>query len=467
MPALNAAKGLCALPPGCQVVEVAREVAVIMLAALASASPVRASVQKEFTHADASRRLPKPHKLHLMPRSRKLRLRHFATLALTLVSLVSGCRPAPLAYHLVPWSPNALLLPPNQYININANAPLFDLTIKNARQAKGSPANCDIAGDLITLHWQGKTANVKLKSESYVVTPESGAANRGSQRLFLDPLLSIEKFRNDLENLETNGCLRPGESRLLNIALSEKLPLPAGAGYRFRFGSFELTGIVDLVSDFRLNVDGPVYSAVANDGANNGANDSTKQVIGYERAYYIFSPAGKSDRTQISLASVTETDIGKAALPKSKPQNALSLPESPGYFRLVLRSSAAATENISIATLLSAPDEKTLSDATRQLTSKPEEACEAVTARGANCMVFPPRVGVGIELGVHVNGRQVFVGLGGWLDDTVKGANSLAVIEKTLQVRRLYQGHLIPIKFDPASQSIFALVLMPGDEITW
>nr|HEV7952715.1 hypothetical protein [Candidatus Acidoferrales bacterium] len=415
------------------------------------------------THADASRRLPKPHKLHLMPRSRKLRLRHFATLALTLVSLVSGCRPAPLAYHLVPQGSGELLLPPSQSATGTANAPSFDLIVKNARQTPHSTVNCDIEVGLISLHWQGKTANVKLKSESYVVTPESGAANRGSQRLFLDPLLSIEKFRNDLENLETNGCLRPGESQRLNITLAEKLPLPAGAGYRFRFGSFELTGIVDLVSDFRLNVDGPVYSPFANDGA----NGSTKQVIGYERAYYIFMPAGKSDRTQISLASVTETDIGKAALPKSKPQNALSLPESPGYFRLVLRSSAAATENISIATLLSAPDEKTLSDATRQLTSKPEEACEAVTAPGANCMMFPPRVGVGIELGVHVNGRQVFVGLGGWLDDTVKGANSLAVIEKTLQVRRLYQGHLIPIKFDPTSQSIFALVLMPGDEITW
>ena len=201
-------------------------------------------------------------------------LRLAATVLATLA--LSGCPHEPLAYHLVPWSPNALLLPPNQYININADASLFDLTIKNARQAKGSPANCDIAGDLITLRWQGKTANVKLKSESYVVTPESGAANRGSQRLFLDPLLSIEKFRNDLENLETNGCLRPGESQRLTIALSEKLPLPTGARYRFRFGSFEITGIVDLVSDFRLNVDGPIYSPDVNDGANNRANNSTK-----------------------------------------------------------------------------------------------------------------------------------------------------------------------------------------------
>jgi hypothetical protein len=26
---------------------------------------------------------------------------------------------------------------------------------------------------------------------------------------------------------------------------------------------------------------------------------------------------------------------------------------------------------------------------------------------------------------------------------------------------------LIPVKFDPASQAIFGLILMPGDEISW
>lgn len=378
---------------------------------------------------------------------------------LTIFSL-SGCPHEPLAYHLVPGSPSPLLLAPNQYININANASLFDLVLKNARQAKSSPVDCDIAGDLVTLHWNGRTANVRLKSESHRVAPQSGAAGQGPPGMFLDPLMSMEKFRNDLENLETNGCLSPGEGHRLNVALSEKLPLPTGDRYRFRFGSFDLTGIFDLVSDFRLNINGPVYSS--------GANGSAKQIVGYERAYYIFTPAHKGDLAQISFSSVTETDPGKAPFEKSKPQNTLTLPESPGYFRLVLRTEAEASEHISIATLLSAPDQKTLAEATRQLVAKPLEPCkEAITAPGANCTMFPPMVGIAIELGVHVNSKEVFVGLGGWLDDTVKGSRPLAEIEKTLQVRRLYQGRLIPIKFDPASQSIFALVLMPGDEITW
>jgi len=82
-------------------------------------------------------------------------------------------------------------------------------------------------------------------------------------------------------------------------------------------------------------------------------------------------------------------------------------------------------------------------------------------------MTFPPRVGVGIELRVRVNGREVFVGIGCALGGAIRGNKPAAEIEKTLQVRRLYQGRLIPVKFDPASTAIFGLVLMPGDEITW
>jgi hypothetical protein len=378
------------------------------------------------------------------------------TAALVTLAL-SGCRHAPLTYQLVPQGSSALLIPPAR--TILSNAPSFDLVIKNARQAKGSPGDCDIEGELISLQWEGRTANIKLKSESYVVEPEAGGAVQGPQKMFLDPLLSIERFRNDLENLETKGCLQSGESQRLHFLLSEKLPLPSEASYRFRFGSFELTGIFDLVSDFRLNVNGPVYSS--------SENNSAKHVIGYERAYYIFTPAQNSDRTKISFASATETDVGKAPFPKSAPQNTLALPESPGYFRLVLRTEAAASENISIATLLSAPDKKTLADATRQLMSGPAQPREIVTAPGANCMTFPPRVGVGIELGVQVNGRQVFVGLGGSLAGAIRSENPPADFQKTLQVRRFYQGNLIPIAFDPASPAILKLVLMPGDEITW
>ena len=386
-------------------------------------------------------------------------MRHIGTFAIAIAALLSGCRHAPLAYHLVPQGSSALLIPPTQTAGANVNAPSFDLTIKNARHTPRSTGSCDIKDDLVTLHWEANTANVKLQSESYVVPPEAGVAAQTAPRFFFDSLQSLEKFRNDLENLETNGCLRPGESRRLKVTLSERLPLPSEAGFRFRFGSFELTGIFDLAPDFRLHTTGPVYADTV--------NDSARPVVGFETVDYIFTGRQTDYRTKVSLASVTETDLGKEAVTKSKPQNTLSFAESYGYFRIVLRTEAAASEHLSVGTLLSAPEESTLAEATRQLGSAPADSCDAVTAHSANCITFPPKVGVGIDLRVQVNGREVFVGIGGSLGAAIRGNKPSADIEKTLRVRRLYQGRLIPVKFDPASPAIFGLVLMPGDEITW
>jgi hypothetical protein len=377
--------------------------------------------------------------------------------ALAAVALFSGCRHAPLSYQLLRHGSGVLVIPPSQIAT--ANSPEFDFNIKNARHISTSPANCDIQGDLISLRWQGRTAKIKLKSAAFIAEQEAAIAGQSGPRMFLDPLQSLEKFRGDLESLEAKNCLRQDEARRLRIALGERLPLPPEAAYRFRFGSFDLTGVFDLSSDFRLQITGPVYSS--------DTNDSATQIAGYETAYYVFTSAQKDDRVRISLASVTETDRGKSPIVKSKPQNALSFPDAYGYFCIVFRTDASASEHITIATILSATDKKTLEEATRQRQSSPSDSCDAVSVPGTNCMMFPAKVGVGHELRVRVNGQDAFVPIGGAVGGAIGHTRPLDEIVKTLQVRRLYQGHLIPVKFDPTSRAIFGLVLMPGDEITF
>jgi len=51
--------------------------------------------------------------------------------------------------------------------------------------------------------------------------------------------------------------------------------------------------------------------------------------------------------------------------------------------------------------------------------------------------------------------------------EAIDKSGFVGVAPKTLMVHRLFQRHLIPIKFDPASEDIFNLVLMPGDEVSW
>jgi len=385
----------------------------------------------------------------------KLRRRYIGTLAVAALAL-SGCPHAPLTYKLVRQGSGALLIPPAQILD--ANAPTFDFTIRNARHKSISNASCDIEGELIALHWQGRTAQVTVKSASYSVKTGGGEAQK-ENAILIDPLQNLEKFRNDLETLESKNCLTRDEGRRLRTALSEKLPLPPDAAYRFRFGSFDITGIFDLGADFRLQIVTPVYSGAANDPA--------KQTVGFETSYYVFASAPKDDRAQISLASVTETTRGKTPVAKSASLTPLSFPEGNRYFRIVFRTDAAASEHITIATILTATDKKTLEDATHQRESGPADSCEAVVAVGATCMIFPPKIGVGPELRVHVNGQEAFVQIGGSVTDAIGFRKNLNEIEKTLEVRRLFQGHLIPVTFDRTSRDILNFVLMPGDEITW
>jgi hypothetical protein len=392
-----------------------------------------------------------------MLRPQNLLLRYFGTFAAVAAALLSGCPHAPLTYQLVRQGSGVLLIPPIQ-IAISASS-VFDFTIKNARRTSTSNDDCDIEDELISLRWQGRTASIRVKSASYFAQPEGGVEGQRHTAMFLYPLQNLEKFRNDLESLEAKNCLSRDESRRLGIALGERLPLPPAAAYRFRFGSFDVTGVFDLGSDFRLQITSPLYSDLANGLA--------QQTIGYETANYVLTSAQEAERVRISLASVIETDNGKPPIAKSKPRNPLPFPEVSGYFRIVFRTETSASEHITIATLLTATEMKILEEATRQLESGPADACDAVLVPGSTCMIFPPKIGVGPELRVHVNGQESFVPIGGSVSDAIGFNKNLTEIEKTLEVRRLFQGHRIPITFDRTSRDILNFVLMPGDEITW
>jgi hypothetical protein len=68
---------------------------------------------------------------------------------------------------------------------------------------------------------------------------------------------------------------------------------------------------------------------------------------------------------------------------------------------------------------------------------------------------------------VRVNSQDAYVQIGGTVTDAIGFNNKLVEIATTLQVRRLFQGRPIPVKFDPKSADILGFVLMPGDEIKW
>ncbi len=143
----------------------------------------------------------------------------------------------------------------------------------------------------------------------------------------------------------------------------------------------------------------------------------------------------------------------------------LPFAESFGYFRLLFRTEESASNHI--ATIITATDETKLSEATNERESGPLDSCQGVFVPGATCVTFAPDFGVNAEMRVHVNGQEGFVRVGGTVSEAINAIGDVTAVPKTLMVRRTFEGHLIPVEFDPASKDILNLVLMPGDEITW
>jgi hypothetical protein len=404
-------------------------------------------------------------------------MKRFAQLALVL--FLAGCSHAPMAYHLRREGLDPVLFPPTKVKETTTTTEIH-VNLKNARAQSGSGSGCDIDGDVVSLRWQGTTAAVSLHPRSFFASATDQSPNQSGRGLYIDPLLSMEKFHADLLDRQTKGCLRPDENTRLRRAIVENLPLPPTIAYFFELGSYDVTGYFDLTPDFRLLTTSIIYrpdSALTPDN-----------VIGYETAHYVFvsdpkpgamsaaapvnsfasSADADNNRIHLVLSRATEVIDGALAVEKQTLRNDLHFPQSPGYFRLLfMADDNAPTVRITRAVLLSAPDQNRLAQAVAIRQDSAENFCAALTVPGVTCIVFPRNFGVSPELRVRANGQDYFIRVGGFLQEVLDLQHPDDAPPKSLKVRRPYRGRLVPIKFDPNSRDILKLVLLPGDEITW
>jgi len=398
---------------------------------------------------------------------------------IALAVFLTGCSHAPASYHLRREGLDSVLFPPTKLKPATA-ASTIHVKLKNARAQSVTVAGCDIDGDVLSLRWQGTTATVSLRTQSFFTLPAEQSSNQPGRGLYVDPLLAIEKFHSDLLDRQTKGCLRPDENTRLRRAIVENLPLPSTIAYFFDLGSYDVTGYFDLTPDFRMITTSPIYRL--------GSDTTPENLIGYETAHYVFvadpkpdavaaAPAGNGfaasadsngDRIRLSLSRATEVINGNPAIEKRTLRHDLHFPQSPGYLRLLfMADDNADTVRITRAILLSAPDQTRLAQAvaTRQVNA--EDFCATLAVPGVTCTIFPKNFGVSPELRVRANGEDFYIRVGGFLQEVLDLKHAEDGPPKTLKVRRLFRGRLVPIKFDPKSNDILRLVLLPGDEVTW
>ncbi|MDQ2946027.1 MAG: hypothetical protein M3Y27_08815 [Acidobacteriota bacterium] len=89
--------------------------------------------------------------------------------------------------------------------------------------------------------------------------------------------------------------------------------------------------------------------------------------------------------------------------------------------------------------------------------SQPETVCNQTSQ---NCTVFPEACSVSVEMKIVVNGKPQTVVWGSLLA-------SIADHPRHLDVRRLYQEKLTPIKINPQDANALKLPFVPGDQVTW
>src|SRR5258708_39989128 len=231
-----------------------------------------------------------------------------------------GCPKAPMSYKLQRWGTTTVLIPPDLRSTADEKSSQLVSNFKNARRRSVAGMNCDIEGHIVNLHWHGKTAELRMNSESYI-------AERG---MYLDPLQDIGKFHEELLELESKGCFSATEAHRIRRAVAERFPLPPSIAYRYELGSYDTTGFFELTPDFRLNVVGPVYE--------DGQTKTIEHQLGYEVSYYSFGSAPNDDRVTASLISVTEFRTGEHETPKTAPRNRVDFPSSANHYRLVLKT---------------------------------------------------------------------------------------------------------------------------------
>jgi len=362
-------------------------------------------------------------------------------LLLLVAVMLAGCPSAPLHYTLVRSGEGSLVAPPRAS-EAAATAPTFQTKIKKSRTHPPRKVDCDIEDGPITIHWHGDSAIAQIKSGGLAQSAPNGA-------LYFDSFKEVPVFQHALVQIESKGCLRSDEDYRLKQLLTQRLPLPSPLAYELRFGSYDLTGYLDLTSDFQMQVVSPLY---ATNSAGLRFDD------GRETGYYSLIPSKSNDHIRIHLSFTIDVFAGKSKPPS---QNHIQFPKSFGYSRLFLRSEQSSASSVTRAILVSAPDRIKLAAATTQI--QESDSCSAVTDPKVDCIIFPADFGVNATLRVTVNGAEKYVYVGATLGAVLE-TNS---IPKTLRVERFFHGRLIPIAFDQDAPDIGSLVLMPGDQISW
>jgi hypothetical protein len=123
------------------------------------------------------------------------------------------------------------------------------------------------------------------------------------------------------------------------------------------------------------------------------------------------------------------------------------------YYEVFFRSHGSSRGSV----LLSANAKDKINALAAELMTDPDSVCRESSR---NCTVFPEACSVSIEMEIVVNGVAQSVIWGSTLANVVDHPHHLELL-------RIYDGRLMPVKLDASDAKALRLPLLPGDHLLW
>ena len=273
--------------------------------------------------------------------------------------------------------------------------------------------------------------------------------------------------------LEAQGCVAPGDGLKLAVAAAESVPVDAGAEFRL-LNRVTLRG--EIGSHTRIQVVTPILSPGASADAGipnptqitgngshlNVAVRSPSTLTGYETGWYAVEVrAGGLGFTIVPLSG--ERRINGETQPEAKPAvDYFRFSDQAAFYRLLYK--ADPSEFTALVVAARTPDELDRNTRTLEIGAV---SCQKLNA--GDCVAIPKTAAINLFLEVTVNGAAVHVPWGAPLSAAIRsgGEPQPANILPTLEIRKSYQGRLVPVQFDHSRPAILQLTLVGGEVIAW
>lgn len=303
--------------------------------------------------------------------------------------------------------------------------------------------SCRIRGEGFALE-PGRKAVAVARLDS---VSESGSYNQLRMRE------AIDEFRQELEKLESNGCLRPGDAHRVLDTLGERMTIMAGETLFLRYGFNRWRNYLDLRPGMALGVQWAFSRGPEPWGTNLASMD-----IGIRQ--YAVGPRGGGVMLARAHEAITN---GKPPSERVPELHQLRQPHYRLFFLTKYVTIKGQPERS--ATLLGARTLAELREVTPKFLENADLACQGkLTAATPECVSVDKKISFLPEVPVSINGKPEYLTLGTDVRVLMAGRRAAG---QPFTLERRFRGGYRNVAFPAGDPAAAALPLLAGDRLTF